>query len=708
MKCTTFASRELILLGVVAACGLAVPAPAGETVNTRYLPTMQQLPVAFEDGRVRFADGAVSPMPDGRVVGGDPEDLGPASICCAPGTSQKVLAIVQQYMTQGYESRYNADGRWSMALPGSPLNLTWSFVPDGLVSGSSGMPGGAVGSILFSRMDALFGTRATWITQFTNCFARWQALTGVNYTRIQFNGQDWDDGAAWGSAGSTTRGDVRIAMHNIDGVNGILAYNQFPDNGDMLIDSSENWAATSGTYRFLRNVVMHEHGHGLGLSHTCPVNNTKLMEPFASTSFDGPQQDDMRGVQFNYGDLFEPNNTPGTAYDFGTPGLGIATTLGAVPAPAVAGASVLSITPGDNDYFKLNLVAPHLVNITATPVGSTYTDLDQNADGSCQSTPTNNTNSLVAGDLIITVYASNGTTVLRTQNANAAGSNEVVTGILLNTGTDYFKVSCASGQAETQMYTLSMTVASTSLQPAATDGTFTDRVRITWPAVPDATGYSVMRNTVDNYAGAFQYGTTDGSTTTFDDMTAVPGTTYFYYIRAQQTGNTGYRFMSTTGSSGFANVAPIANAGPDQAVTDSDNSGAEMVTLNGSASNDPNGTITNYRWSEGATTLAQGPSATANVLLTVGLHTITLTVTDNLSATGTDTVNITVEPGAACNPDYNQDGSADTSDVLDLANDIASGLESFPGSSPDFNNDGSIDSSDVLDLANTIASGNCP
>ncbi len=62
-----------------------------------------------------------------------------------------------------------------------------------------------------------------------------------------------------------------------------------------------------------------------------------------------------------------------------------------------------------------------------------------------------------------------------------------------------------------------------------------------------------------------------------------------------------------------------------------------------------------------------------------------------------------------CTPtcDYNQDGGADTSDVIDLANDIASGTESFPGSCSDYNQDGGADTSDVIDIANAIASGNC-
>lgn len=62
----------------------------------------------------------------------------------------------------------------------------------------------------------------------------------------------------------------------------------------------------------------------------------------------------------------------------------------------------------------------------------------------------------------------------------------------------------------------------------------------------------------------------------------------------------------------------------------------------------------------------------------------------------------------SCSTDYNLDGGGDTADVLDLANDIASGTQSFPPSQPDFNQDGGADLADVLDLANVVAGGECP
>ncbi len=88
------------------------------------------------------------------------------------------------------------------------------------------------------------------------------------------------------------------------------------------------------------------------------------------------------------------------------------------------------------------------------------------------------------------------------------------------------------------------------------------------------------------------------------------------------------------------NKIPVASAGVDQIVTDVDNNGTENVTLLGTASFDLDGTITDYAWSEGAVVLGSGATLTSP--FSVGVHTVTLTVTDNAGATATDTVVITV------------------------------------------------------------------
>src|SRR5262249_29216137 len=151
-------------------------------------------------------------------------------------------------------------------------------------------------------------------------FDRWHALTGITYTRVTSGGNDWDDGAAWGSAGAAgARGDIRISMHLIDGASNVLAYCQFPSNGDMVLDSGDigNFASSSNQNRFLRNVAAHEHGHGIGLLHVCTNNSQILMEPFIDNSYDGPRQDDIRGAQSLYGDPFENNESSAAATALG-------------------------------------------------------------------------------------------------------------------------------------------------------------------------------------------------------------------------------------------------------------------------------------------------------------------------------------------------------------------------------------------------------
>src|SRR5262249_42180630 len=93
-------------------------------------------------------------------------------------------------------------------------------------------------------------------------------------------------------------------------------------------------------------------------------------------------------------------------------------------------------------------------------------------------------------------------------------------------------------------------------------------------------------------------------------------------------------------SYGVTNLRPIANAGADQTLTDTNGDGVESVALDGSASSDPDGSIVSYEWREGSTVLSV--AASPSIFLTVGTHTLTLQVTDDHGATGTDTVVVTV------------------------------------------------------------------
>src|SRR3989338_2210956 len=88
------------------------------------------------------------------------------------------------------------------------------------------------------------------------------------------------------------------------------------------------------------------------------------------------------------------------------------------------------------------------------------------------------------------------------------------------------------------------------------------------------------------------------------------------------------------------NNPPVANAGPDQSLMDSNDDGVESVALNGSGSSDPDGGIAAYEWREGSNILGTSPIITPTFV--VGIHVVTLTVVDDKGAAGSDDVTVEV------------------------------------------------------------------
>jgi hypothetical protein len=251
------------------------------------------------------------------------------------------------------DDRYWRADRWVNTAHGNagglgdPITLTYSFIPDGTtIYADGGAP-----SELYATLTAQFGDEETWKQIFADCFADWSSHIGITYYEVS------DDGAAFpGSVGVIgSRGDLRIGGHHVDGSNGVLAYNYFPDVGDMVMDTDENWA--QGNLRFIRNTVMHEHGHGQGLGHTTPENGTKLMEAYLNTNFLGPQEDDIRGGSRNYGDGFESDNDAATANQMGT-WEGVRVTID----HNLDGLS-------DFDWFEFHTIATSEIDITFDPIG---------------------------------------------------------------------------------------------------------------------------------------------------------------------------------------------------------------------------------------------------------------------------------------------------------------------------------------------------
>lgn len=321
-------------------------------------------------------------------------------------------------------------------------------------------------------------------------FDRWSELIGITYV-FEPN----DDGASFPQADGQlgVRADVRIGGHVIDGPFNVLAYNFFPTAGDMIIDTQDTFYNNTGnnSLRF-RNTFSHEHGHGIGLSHTCPGNGTKVMEPNISLNFDGPQHDDILSAQRFYGDRFGANNSIATATDLGTFSDGV---------QSVTNLSL--VTNSDIDYYRFNTAAgSRRATVTLTPVGFTYLEAEQNQDGSCPAGTS--FNSLILRNLAIEIIDSNGSTVLATASSQASGVEELLSNIDLGGGTGPFYLRVFGDTTDqVQLYDLTINIVDGTPQPEM--AVFGNGVEIadgdTTPSTPDGTdiGSQLLGQAVTNF-----------------------------------------------------------------------------------------------------------------------------------------------------------------------------------------------------------------
>lgn len=381
-------------------------------------------------------------------------------------------------------------GRWSgntaLAQPqgfaqGAPLTLTWGFMSLGsAINGDGSFADG--NNNLQTRLDVIYGagSQATiWQPLFQSTFDRWSSISGLSYV---FESNDDGSAASGANAGiAGTRADVRIGGKNLGGDFGVLAYNWFPNRGDMVIDTNDSFFTnTTGNSLRLRNVIAHEHGHGVGMDHVGPVVGKTLMEPQLSTNFDGPQLHDILVAQRGYGDALEKSFAglgndvaaratalgaiaPGSPAAVGnSPRINMANNNNAVAPTATDFISIDSAT--DTDFYSFSVASAGQVSVLLEALGITY---DQRDDGT---SPAFNFNIRNRIDMTLRLFGTDGTTLLQLANNTSFGGDELVNFLLPAAGTYFVSINgIENGDAvalDTQFYGLTVSFSASIPEPA--------------------------------------------------------------------------------------------------------------------------------------------------------------------------------------------------------------------------------------------------
>lgn len=377
-------------------------------------------------------------------------------------------AVVFALLGVASAAAYLPTGRWSetasgiTGTQGTPITLTWSLIPDGTPIRGTGP------SNLIARFDELFQVfsppeslpQRSWFPFFDAAFQRWSQVGGIHFVY-----EPHDDGAEAPDAPGVlgVRGDVRIGGTYLDGPLGTLANSTLPNGGDVFLDTADTafFGLSDGNHLQLRNVLMHELGHALGLLHIVSSTDELLMEPVLSTLIDGPQLDDIRGIHWHYGDALEKtnnglgNNTPSTATHLGllSPGGGL--TVGTSAARghgqfvAPHETDFVSISrSADIDVYSFSIHTPIVLDIMLSPLGGVFR---QGEVGGTEVLFDAN----ARNNLSLALYANDGTTLIQAANNAPAGQVEYLSDISLSAPGTYF-VFVTGASIHVQLYQLQL------------------------------------------------------------------------------------------------------------------------------------------------------------------------------------------------------------------------------------------------------------
>jgi len=297
----------------------------------------------------------------------------------------------------------------------------------------------------------------------------------------------------------------------------LLYYEAEIRNADVLFNNQYTWTTgarpwtTNAPYEF-NTVAIHEFGHAIGLEHENRWVAT--MNCIYHANFQQIHADDRAGVRHNY------------------------------PSGSMTDISLTNWTKNDNSCDT----AARLVNGPTSANPGDLVSIEWVVENHGTTSVTYNVRFyLSSNDLITTsdtiLGTNNGASISYTGSATFAKNLTIPSdtpsgtywiGVIV----DYDnKVSEANESNNALAQPRSMVITCPSVDAPynvnASDGIYTDKTRITWNGVSDASRYTILRSTSNNTSGATVIGHTTG--TFFDDTGqggSEPGITYYYWIQA--------------------------------------------------------------------------------------------------------------------------------------------------------------------------------
>lgn len=617
---------------------------------------------------------------------------------------------------------------------GLRANLTYSFPADNTIWGLAGTitpqgPSDLQFSLAFAFGDAELGKE-----YMRQAIAAWRRYGGITYTEVADSGIAMDTNSTRRSA----VGDIRFGGI-FWGINGLLAYNGFPTTlgvssifggGDMAINTAyfnegQRFVNPGNDYRGFRNVIAHEHGHGLGFIHQVPCVGLKLMEPQASTITDMLQLDDRRGVARNYGDRYSGNSS-----------LLNAVNVGDLTSPVLRSVALRDVStngyydngtnPTGNDYYRFTVSSAQQVTINVRPTGVPY-------ETGTQATQCTGTTTIydakAMGDLAFRLTDANGST-LQSINLTGVGSDETLT-VNLNPGTYNVQVwdnraanltGGTNGNTIVQMYDFELLTSTNVYTDPYANAGLAKRLKANTPAyfmgdVNSAPTETRVVTTISRYEwdldgdGVFETGVLPGASAPKPSFTYVSNGTYQTTLRVvDSNGRSGTDtlavtvFGATTALTGQAVSAPRGRVVPFTLSGKNlkNLTSAAMVTVSGSGVS-VIGTPVRNALGTSVTGLSYVIASNA----ALGGRTVSVSNADGSANAPLLTVDV-----ASCPGDLNVDGSVDDADfqIFVAAYDVLDCTDPLMAIAcpSDLNADGVVDDADFSVFVGAYDALVCP